>query len=127
MREIIFKAKRLDNGEWIKGNVFFSDDGKCGICVGTPIVRITYDVDSKTVCQYTGITDKNGNMIFEHDIITFREIKIDSKLEEQNGVVLHHVGTSIYNTEFEVDFTPEKLIKVRQKSGECEIIRNIYD
>lgn len=82
MRDILFKAKRLDNDEWVQGNVFFADNGKCEICIGTPIVRITYEVDPETVCQYTGKTDKNGVKVFSHDRVNVKYTDCGEQREE---------------------------------------------
>lgn len=65
----LFRAKHIDNGKWIIGNLIDSPDGKNAIAE-TSAGWLIHEVDPSTICQCTGLKDRNGNTVFENDIMS---------------------------------------------------------
>lgn len=133
MREILFKAKQMDNGEWIEGSLIDLDidSGYCYIVQPykkasiLPIIFLITDrmklVDPETLCQFTGLCDKNGKRIWENDVVW---LVCDGK---------EHIYQIVWDNS-ELDF---KATKGEENYGtnyeyllccdEIEVIGNIFD
>ena len=96
MREILFRAKRLDNGEWVEGAYCpkrCSGDYPSIIKLGQPHEGRWFTIDPATVGQFTGLCDKNGKKIFEGDIVRAKEAdEIIGYCEIKFGEYAGHIG-----------------------------------
>ena len=123
MREILFRGQRVDAKEWVEGYYFMGFTGISYILVlHDHILEMTefYEVIQETVGQFTGLLDKNGNKIFEGDIVVCRYANAYTPVF-QNGIYM------AYNPkEMQTIQQPSTQFNIIWRNG-CEIIGNIHD
>lgn len=131
----LFKAKRVDNGEQIVGGLVkygFVGKEKYYIIPDYASDLYAIEIDPNTICQCTGLTDKNGNLIWENDIVkdlfsdACAQIKYGSYQSCFDSTKTEHVG-------FYVDWSGKCAKRYRKDLGywinmvNAEVIGNIFD
>ena len=139
MREILFRGKRIDNGEWIEGyyveTVDYRTDSAVHLIIELPStfyprgeIAGEYEINSSTIGQYTGLTDKNGKKIFEWDILKIHyttELFGETLSTQYNALVMFEDGCNVAKGIFDGAELVGDLSAF--SNDEVEVIGNIHD
>lgn len=137
-RENEFRGKRLDNGEWLYGDLMHDNLGGCYVYpIDAENLYVENKVDPDTVGQFTGIYDKAGVKIFEGDIVRKRDLSFNLQYD---GVVVYNSAIGCFRIHIEGESKGTTMRMGFEASdvyddGKCtvpvkydyEVIGNIYD
>lgn len=120
----LFKAKRIDNGEWVQGGLLCHDADAATIFNQHPADGSLqgFEVDPTTICQCTGLKDMNGKLIWENDIVKeITTINFDSDKAKVSWI------ESEWMLEWKTKCFYRKDIKFWTSEKIIEVIGNIFD
>lgn len=129
MREILFRGKRTDNGEWIEG-LLARYNPKFETANIVDEFELLVPAKAETVGQYTGLTDKNDKKIFEGDIVQYEDASAD--FEGYHDDVFLNRGAVSFAPWGGVVFSNRQTVEMddlfdSETSIDAEVIGNIYD
>lgn len=120
----LFKAKRLDNHDWILG--FLSVNKTCKYFI-RPIcgsALSSEEVDKNTICQCTGLKDRNGKLIWENDVVAY----LDTYSTENGWAEADCIGKVVWDDEtLSFQVTNRLSAESYEVLDECSVIGNIFD
>ena len=129
-REILFKAKRIDNGEWVEGMPLFYQDGSMTIYSQKQAQTVGFHIqnnghcDRNTLCQCTGLNDKNGKLIWENDIVGY----LDTYSTDNGYAEADCIGQVVWDNEtLSFQVTERLSAESYEVLDECAVSGNIFD